>query len=153
MNVIAFQITGVSIVYPTVCLDGADQRKHQSSASLAFVRGIHSSPSDSPYNGLLTRNVFPLDDVIMTKQKYNKAVRILYVMYRVIRWIQHHTTVNNSDCGNLNGIDITYSAQWILLPKTLYRITKFHMKLFEIGTCFHFKIKEHDWKGLHSIFL
>ena len=34
------QITGVSIVYSTVC-SGADQRKHQSSASVAFVRGIH----------------------------------------------------------------------------------------------------------------
>ena len=32
----ASQITGVSIVYSTVC-SGADQRKHQSSASLAFV--------------------------------------------------------------------------------------------------------------------
>ena len=34
------QITGVSIVCSTVC-SGADHRKHQSSASLAFVRGIH----------------------------------------------------------------------------------------------------------------
>ena len=37
------QITGVSLVYSTICSD-ADQRKHQSSASLAFVRGIHRWP-------------------------------------------------------------------------------------------------------------
>ena len=37
---IASQITGVSIVCSTIC-SGADQRKHQSSASLAFVMGIH----------------------------------------------------------------------------------------------------------------
>ena len=34
----ASQITGVSIVYSAVW-PGADQRKHQSSASLAFVTG------------------------------------------------------------------------------------------------------------------
>ena len=36
MNKMASQITGVLIVYPTVC-SGADQRKHQSPTSLAFV--------------------------------------------------------------------------------------------------------------------
>ena len=40
MSAMMSQITGVSIVCSTVCL-GADQRKHQSSASLAFVRGLH----------------------------------------------------------------------------------------------------------------
>ena len=39
MSAIVSQITGVSIVYSTVC-GGADQRRHQSSASLAFVRRI-----------------------------------------------------------------------------------------------------------------
>ena len=38
MSKMASQITGVSIVCSTVC-SGADQRKHQSSASLAFVQG------------------------------------------------------------------------------------------------------------------
>ena len=41
MRATAFHITGVSIVCSTVC-SGADQRKHQSSTSLAFVVG--SSP-------------------------------------------------------------------------------------------------------------
>ena len=40
MSAMASQITGVTIVYLTVCL-GVDQRKHHSSASLAFVRGIN----------------------------------------------------------------------------------------------------------------
>ena len=39
MGTMASQITSVSIVYSTVC-SGTDQRKHQSSLSLAFVRGI-----------------------------------------------------------------------------------------------------------------
>ena len=40
MGTMASQITSLTIVYSTVYSD-ADQRKHQSSASLAFVRGIH----------------------------------------------------------------------------------------------------------------
>ena len=55
--------TGNSTVYPTVCL-GA-HKKHKSSASLAIVRGINRWPVDSPYNGPVTRKMFPFDDVIM----------------------------------------------------------------------------------------
>ena len=43
MGAIAFQITSLTTVYSTV-YSNADQRKHQSSASLAFMRGIHRSP-------------------------------------------------------------------------------------------------------------
>ena len=59
------QISCLSIVYSTVC-SGADQRKHQSSALLAFVRGIHQSPVNSPHKfRVKTRKKFPFDDVIM----------------------------------------------------------------------------------------
>ena len=40
MSTLVSEITGISIVCSTVCL-GADRRIHQSSASLAFVRGNH----------------------------------------------------------------------------------------------------------------
>ena len=50
MSALASQITGVSVVCLTVC-SGADQRKHQSSASLAFVRGIHRWQVDPPHKG------------------------------------------------------------------------------------------------------
>ena len=48
MGAMASQITSLSIVYSTVYSD-ADQRKHQSSASLAFVRGIHRGRVNSPH--------------------------------------------------------------------------------------------------------
>ena len=64
MNAMAPQITGVWIVYSTVH-SGADQRKHQSTASLAIVRGIHLGPVNSPHKGSITRKMFPFDDVIM----------------------------------------------------------------------------------------
>ena len=64
MGMIASQITSVRIVYTTVC-SGADQRKHQSSASLTFVRGIHRSPVNSLHRWPVTPKMFPFDDVIM----------------------------------------------------------------------------------------
>ena len=45
----------------------ADQRKHQSPASLAFVRGIHRWPVNSPHKWPVTRRIFPFDDVIMIR--------------------------------------------------------------------------------------
>ena len=50
MGAMASQITSRTIVDSTV-YSGADQRKNQSSASLAFVRGIHRWPANSPHNG------------------------------------------------------------------------------------------------------
>ena len=64
MSVMASQITCLTIVYSTV-YSGADQRKHQSCASLAFVRGIHRWPVNSPHKGPVARKMYPFDDVIM----------------------------------------------------------------------------------------
>ena len=66
MSLMASQITSLTIVYSTV-YSGADQRKHQSSATLAFVRGIHRGPVNSPHKWPVTRKMFPFDDVIMSK--------------------------------------------------------------------------------------
>ena len=64
MGAIASQITNLTIVCSTVYSD-ADQRKHKSSASLAFVRGIQWWPVNSPHKWPVTRKMFPFDDVIM----------------------------------------------------------------------------------------
>ena len=66
MDAIASQITSLIIVYSTVYSD-VDQRKHQSSASLAFVWGIHRGPVNSPHKWPVTRKMSPFDDVIMDK--------------------------------------------------------------------------------------
>ena len=64
MGTVASQITSLTSVYSTV-YSGADQSKHQSSASLAFVWGIHRGPVNSPHKWPVTRKMFPFDDVIM----------------------------------------------------------------------------------------
>ena len=66
------QITSLTVVYSIVYSD-ADQRKHQSPVSLAFVRGIHRSPMNSPHKGPVTRKMFPFDDVIMSQLNFSNA--------------------------------------------------------------------------------
>ena len=64
MVAMASQITSLTIVYSTVYSD-AGQRKYQSSASLAFARGIHRGPVNSQYKWPVTRKIFPFHDVTM----------------------------------------------------------------------------------------
>ena len=64
MDTIATQITSLTIVY-SIVYSGTDQWKHQSPTSLAFLRGIHRGPVNSPQKGPVTQKMFPFDDVIM----------------------------------------------------------------------------------------
>ena len=64
MGAIASQVTSLTVVYSTIYSD-ADKKKHQSSASLAFVRGIHRGSANSPHKWPVTQKMFPFDDVIM----------------------------------------------------------------------------------------
>ena len=65
MTEMTSKITSLTVVYWSV-YSGAGQRKHQSSASLVFVRGIHRWPVNSPHKGPVTRKMSPFDDVIMS---------------------------------------------------------------------------------------
>ena len=62
-------------VYSTVYL-GADQRKHQSSASLAFVWEIHRGPVNSPHKWQVTRKMFPFDDVIVLNKVIFRSYQV-----------------------------------------------------------------------------
>ena len=85
MSTMASQITGVSIIYWTVC-SGSDQRKHHRSVSLAFVRGIHLWPVNSPHKGPVKQKMFPFDDVIMSM--YTQLPQ--YQLYTIT--LQHTST-------------------------------------------------------------
>ena len=66
MGASASQITSITIIYSTIN-SGADQRKHQNSSSLAFVRGIQRWPVNSPHKWPVTQKMFSFDDVISEK--------------------------------------------------------------------------------------
>ena len=78
MIMLASQITSLTVVYSTVYSD-VNQRKHQSSASLAFVWEIHRGPVNFPHKGPVTRKMFPFDDVIM---------KLLSYLNGLLRWGQ-----------------------------------------------------------------
>ena len=77
MSAMASQNTNGSVVCLAV-YSGGDQRKHQNSASLAFVREIHRWPVDSPHKGPVTRIFFPFDDVIKFLRRDNLCSRMEY---------------------------------------------------------------------------
>ena len=66
MTMLASQITSLTVVY-SIVYSGVIQRKHQSSASLAFVREIHRGPVNFPHQWPVRRKMFPFDDVIMNR--------------------------------------------------------------------------------------
>ena len=82
MCAMSSQITSLTIVYSTI-YSGADQRKQQSSTSLAFVWGIHRWPMNSPQKGPVTRKMVPFDGVIITKHIF-RFLRCLPFTYKQI---------------------------------------------------------------------
>ena len=88
MCAIASRITSLTTVY-LIVYSRADQRKHQSSASLAFVRGIHRRPVNSPHKGPVTRKMGPFDDVIMVKNHLGNTTPTIFVremFHKIISW-------------------------------------------------------------------
>ena len=105
MSVMASQITSVSIVYSTIC-SGADRRKRQRSASLAFVRGIHQWPVNPPHKGPVMWKMFPFDDVIMHGQYHNTMLHTAHRGYWAHCWV-------NINKPHLDG--------WTMVTKAGYR--------------------------------
>ena len=83
MGTMAAQITSLAIVYSTFYL-GADQSKHQSFASMAFVWGIHRGPVNSPHKWPVTRKMFPFDDVIMIITSFVVQAISLSVSFKIV---------------------------------------------------------------------
>ena len=90
MGANASQITSLTAVYSTV-YSGADRRKHKSSASLAFARGIHRGPVNSPHKRPVTRKMFPFDDVIMNICLYHSCEITNWVTYlQTATFLRYH---------------------------------------------------------------
>ena len=84
MSTMASQITGLTSVYSIVYLS-ADQRKHQGSALLAVVWGIHRRPVNSPHKGPVTPKMFPFDDVIMICHSIHNTFPIPQTTYIMLK--------------------------------------------------------------------
>ena len=120
MGTMASQITNLIIAYSTV-YSGAIQRKHQSSASLAFVLGIHRVALNSPHKWPVTWKMFPFDDVIMDYIRLPNVHNISYWYNRLVLIYRHLS------CGNHAGIVyiqilVVYTFKYIFFSnKAAYR--------------------------------
>ena len=126
--IVSAQITSVSIVYSTVRSD-EDQRKHQSSASLAFVRWIHRWPVNSPHKGPVTWKMFPFDDVVIGCLSPHEVHILIVTLNSILLVIGHICDIDNqSPWSGLDWQSIAY-----LTYVTIYRlklwIMSFHLKI------------------------
>ena len=114
MKVMAFQIIGVSFNYLTVVSE-ADQRKHQSSGSLAFVQGIHRWPVNSPHKRPVTRKMFPFDDVMSTDTDHSMVPLFhLWVFLSAYCTRVHFTTIHHTARKGLLQYEICLPLKLIL---------------------------------------
>ena len=78
-----FNFTGVSSVYSTVCSGRDNKKKYQSSASLAFVRGIQRGTVNSPHKGPVMQTMTPFDDIIVQiLQNWTASPRAMVTLSR-----------------------------------------------------------------------
>ena len=156
MGAMSYQITGVSIVCSTVCSD-ADQRKHRSSASLAFVRGVHWWQVYSPHRGPVTGRHFHL--MTSSWNKVNIEAFSDVVTITGSELLTHWGRVTHICVGNLNTIGsdnglspgrhqaITWTNVGILLIGPLW--TNFSELFIEILTFsfkkIHLKMSSGKW--------
>ena len=111
MSAIATQITSRMIVY-SIVNSGVDQRKHQSSASLAFVRGIHRWPVNSPHKWPVTRKMFPFHDVIMIPMGIS-IVRIVKIEYACLQADVMVTYTDLNKTADILRTTISNAFSWI----------------------------------------
>ena len=88
-------IISLKIVYSTI-YSGIDQRKHQSSASLVFVRGIHWWLVHFLHKGPVTRKMFPFDDPHAKRYLHSIIVTelewLIPMLIKDVEWYNMFTT-------------------------------------------------------------
>ena len=148
IGMIASQITSLTIVYLIVYSE-ADRKKHQSSASLAFVRGIHRGPVNSLHKWPVTRKFFHLmtssciteffsdsSNCLACKQVHNKFFRFF------------HYLVRDKICSLKNVMFLTYifcysiMGVFPMLPFQVVVIANFQRQTWLHGCLFIFLLKK-----------
>ena len=153
MRAMASQITSLTIVYSTI-YSGADQRKHQSSASLAFVRGIHRWPVNSPHKGPVTLKMFPFDDVIMMEFYfvYNGfgPEKQKHIQYNTLQTQLHIYIASNTSHNNSTFFHPTILSFIILFIHSSYYTFMLSFIHHTIHSFIHHTIHSSHYSFIHS---
>ena len=111
MSTMTSQITSLTIVYSTV-YPGVDQRKLQRSASLAFVRGIHRWPVNSPHKGTVTRKCLAFQSIkyildmfsnMLLREIYDKLLERYHIQHKLLGLLPYNDSFHG------------YSGTWQIL--------------------------------------
>ena len=154
MGAMASQITSLTIVYSTVH-SGVDKRKHQSSASLAFVRQIHQWPVNSPHKWPVTRKMLPFGDVIMMSELIVAWWRIWWHKSGLLSYSNSHDddalchAANFRERGGPREIIDCGNLYVKFLGKKRLQLKKSHFYLYDqYQECFHCKSTEMSFFGV-----
>ena len=138
MGAIASQITSLTIVYSTVYSD-ADQRKHQSSASLVFAWGSHRGPVTSPHKWPVMRKMFPFYDVIIWYKVCAEIYRAkwnLYVFYLCLLfcWDSYFLLTTDKAKSRFCTYDCITAILWQWFPRHREKTPMSFVSLVELKT-------------------
>ena len=137
MNAMVSQITSLTIAYSSV-YSGADQRKHERSASLAFVRGIHRWPVNCPHKETVTPKMLPFDDVIMMLGNVRKLP--VYDELGTLSTLQAHciTGLHRSQSGlssqrpEMLSVNVLFSMNKLLVKELYWSETPWRSYIFNV---------------------
>ena len=109
MSTMASQISSLTGVYSSI-YSGTDQRKHQSSESLAFVRGIHRGPVNSPHKGPVTRKMLRHyhQNINIGSDAWCQCVKIVFLVI-----IYGYFSVYLPHCFAIQAINIKITLWWV----------------------------------------
>ena len=148
MGAIASQITSLTSVYSFVYSD-ADQRKYQSSMSLAFVWGIDRGPVNSPHKWPVTRKMFPFDDVIM----YSMYVGTLEPVNNIIVVNWHVRQVHSRKCAQSSRFAVFSNVLLVGGLLTSYNVTLLALgQLYRIAMIMPCEFTTVEWSHLKILY-
>ena len=135
MTMLASQITSLMVVY-SIVYSGVNQRKHQSSASLAFVREIHRGPVNFPHKWPVTRKMFPFDDVIMDENAcdYVRKMSTIFPQPHCVDFCVWY----NSDCvkGHVRSWELHSYLTGVTAAELLhYSWVTFYIHFYTVHVC------------------
>ena len=116
VSAVSSQISSVLIVCSTVC-PGADQRKHQSCALLAYVREVHRWPMISPQKGPVTWKMYQLGDVMIYCTRFDKYKVISIHWPHWLSYNSHYFVWKHLGCSSLllcYQFQQIYDVDWII---------------------------------------
>ena len=147
LSVMAYEITGAWTVSSNVC-GGANQRKHQSSTSLAIVRRTHRRWREDYYHKMpVMRKMFPFDDVIVLMgHKASSRGQVLVSHLKIV----HHMMRDMTGAILFPNRYVMYRFQRFMLSRRCFVVAKASVITGNWTTTLQWRHNDHDSVSNHQ---